>query len=105
MPSLPLVARDGTIRAWAEVDHEDFIWLRKWTWRMDAFGYAVRHGRPDGGRIVHYRMHREIMDLAPTKAADPREVDHIDGDVRNNRRANLRVVTHAQNMQNRRKRS
>lgn len=41
-------------------------------------------------------MHRELLGLERG-----REVDHINGDTLDNRRANLRAVTHAQNMQNR----
>jgi hypothetical protein len=42
-------------------------------------------------------MHRFLMGL---DFGDRREVDHINGDKLDNRRANLRVVTHAQNGQN-----
>lgn len=42
-------------------------------------------------------MHRVICGLEP---GDRRVVDHINGDTLDNRRANLRVVTPAQNAQN-----
>ncbi len=42
-------------------------------------------------------MHREILGLQKGE-----HTDHINGDGLDNRRANLRKVTHAQNMQNRR---
>lgn len=42
-------------------------------------------------------LHRELIN--PPKGY---VVDHIDGDTRNNRRSNLRVVTQAENLQNRR---
>lgn len=41
-------------------------------------------------------MHRLLMEPGPGMT-----VDHIDGDGLNNQRSNLRVVTHAQNHQNR----
>ena len=45
-------------------------------------------------------MHRAILGLGPWTLGEP-EADHIDGDGLNNRRANLRVVTHSGNAQNR----
>lgn len=62
-------------------------------WRMS--GYAARH-RPGGGTVL---LHREILGL---ELGDPRQADHINGNRLDNRRANLRIVTPAQNGQNRR---
>lgn len=45
----------------------------------------------------HFRLHRELLGLSES---DTREVDHINRDRLDNRRCNLRVVTHAQNGQN-----
>ncbi len=58
--------------------------------------YAVRHDNTDPNRNF-IRLHRLI-------AGDQKglEVDHIDGDGRNNRRENLRLATRAQNGRNRR---
>lgn len=47
-----------------------------------------------GGKKVY--VHRVILG-----AMAGEEVDHINGDKRDNRRSNLRIVTHAQNHQNR----
>jgi hypothetical protein len=49
-----------------------------------------------GGR---YREHR-IAWLLSTGSNAPHEVDHINGDPADNRLANLRLATHAENMQN-----
>lgn len=46
-------------------------------------------------------MHREIMGLS---IGDQREVDHINGNRLDNRRCNLRLATHEQNMHNARRR-
>ncbi len=90
---IPLVAADGTTRAYARVDAEDAEALGSYTWHYHAAGtgYACRYqmGRP-------VLMHRQIM--GATERAT--EVDHINQDGLDNRRANLRLATHAQNRQN-----
>ncbi len=44
-----------------------------------------------------YFMHRELLGL---KHGDERQVDHINRDPLDNRRSNLRIVTHSENHQN-----
>lgn len=57
---------------------------------MDTKGYAYRRVYiAGGGRRPYISMHREIMGLVK---GDKREVDHMNGDTLDNRRANLRVV-------------
>jgi hypothetical protein len=83
---------DGSVRAWSMLDLEDYEWAREWTWRL-ANGYAARHGH-----AVPY-LHRAVLGLAP---GDGLQADHINRDTLDNRRANLRVVVHRQNLQNQR---
>lgn len=52
----------------------------------------------EGGGQVTLSMARAVMGLVP---GDGLEVDHINRFKLDNQRQNLRVVTHAQNMQNR----
>lgn len=73
------------------VDEEDFEKLNQWKWYYNT-GCAVR-GYPR--RIL---MHREIMGNPVGK-----EVDHINMNRLDNRRANLRIVTRSQNLLNRNK--
>lgn len=82
-------ARDGSIRAYALVDPEDFDWLSRWRWSLSTEGYAVRGEYGSGGRDVTVRMHRNILGLA---RGDPREGDHVNRDRLDNRRSNLRIV-------------
>lgn len=83
----------------AVVDADDAALLSQWKWSYTDTGYAVRFqriGRADGRRRkVTIRMHRFILG-APREL----EVDHINGDRLDNRRANLRLVTDAQQRQN-----
>ena len=79
----------------AMVDDEDFEWLSKWKWFNDGSGYAVRKQLVDGKKCTIY-MHKEIL-----KAPPGMEGDHRFGDKLDNRRENLRVCTHAENMRNR----
>lgn len=81
----------------ALLDDEDRH-LAEYRWCF-SHGYAVR-GRPralGGGNIY---LHRDVM--RPPRGV---EVDHINGDTLDCRRPNLRLVTHQQNMLNKRKRS
>lgn len=75
------------------VDDDDYEWLTQWEWHATVAGYAARNKpRPDRGIIL---MHRAIM-----TPPDDMVVDHINRNPLDNRRENLRVVTHRQNIIN-----
>lgn len=88
----------------AIVDDDDYEYLAKHKWQAqrtsrDTF-YAVRHVRIDG------RQRRLYMHAVIAQTPAGADTDHIDGDSLNNRRANLRVTSKAQNQYNQtRKRS
>lgn len=84
----------------ALVDAEVYDWLMQWKWCIGAGGYAVRGERRDG-KQVQIKMHRELLGL-PRVYDGVYEGDHMNGDRLDNRRENLRVLTLAQNRQNRR---
>jgi len=94
---VPLYARDGTVRAWSIIDDED-AHLAAYRWCLHHAGYAKRQAPNGNGQKRTVLLHRAILGLVQD---DGREGDHIDGDRLNNRRANLRAVTHAENSQNR----
>ncbi|MBP7053604.1 MAG: hypothetical protein KBE65_21550 [Phycisphaerae bacterium] len=87
-----------TRRMYAKVDPEDFCWLSQYRWhyvRTSRTFYAVRPSY-HAGRSGKVWMHREIM-------GTPRGLvcDHINHNGLDNRKANLRNCTVAQNNLNR----
>lgn len=80
------------------VDDADFEWLNKFNWWANAYGYACRKARKDDGRRTTLFMHREIMGLGPGRTV---VVDHANCNKLDNRRANLRACSEAENARNR----
>jgi hypothetical protein len=86
---------------WTILDQEDYYRLRRFKWIVYGAGsnlYAVRFKLIGPNRTWQISMHREIM--------GPEEgmfVDHKNGNSLDNRRANLRFATRAENNRNRRK--
>lgn len=81
-----------------KVSNCDYEFLNKWNWSFTN-GYARRAIRV-GDRNKHIAMHRAIMGHVFSSVPF---IDHINGDPLDNRRENLRVATHHQNMMNRRR--
>jgi hypothetical protein len=73
-------------------------YLAEFLWYLRR-GYVKRSlPRLSGERSQReQRLHRAVLGL---EHGDPREGDHIDGNKLDCRRSNLRIVTHAQNVQN-----
>lgn len=89
------------------VDEDDHDRLAAYAWHAmrNPVGcvYAFRQVRwtEDGvRRIQTLYMHREVLGITDRRV----EVDHIDGQTLDNRRANLRTCTHGQNQRNYRRR-
>jgi AP2 domain/HNH endonuclease len=80
----------------ATVDDDDYERISKHKWYYKG-GYAVRSSREDGTLRTIF-MHREIM-----HTPDGMVTDHINGDGLLNRKRNLRVCTHNQNIMNSKK--
>ena len=81
----------------AIVDDDDYEFLSQWSWYINKrryIVYALRDIRV-GGKKRHLWMHRVI-----NNTPDDLYTDHINGNGLDNRRSNLRTVTHQQNMLN-----
>lgn len=96
---IPLKNRQGEVVARAIVDAEAFDFLSQWTWHL-GHGYATRTvyigGGADGAKFITVHMHRLVFGVG---MGGP-HIDHINRDRLDNRRANLRIVTRAQQSQN-----
>lgn len=79
---------------YAIVDTADYEWLSQYRWCVLGGGDRPYACRRENGRTIY--MHREIMQ-APAGMC----VDHIEGFTLDNRRANLRTCTVAENARNR----
>ena len=93
---VPLWAKDGTIRAYALVDEADADAVLAHRWCLNAGGYAKRAVQ-HCNRHETILLHRQLMGLG---RGDPRRVDHRNLNRLDCRRSNLRLATHAENMQN-----
>lgn len=82
--------------AHAIIDLADAPLIEANRWNLHRNGYAVRYTRINGRNASVY-MHRVLLGL---EYGDPRHTDHINRIRLDNRRANLRVVTAAENLQN-----
>lgn len=91
-----ILLQDGT---YAIIDEEDFELVSNESWAANA-----SRNRPvaTAVRSTKRRMflHRLIMNARPEQM-----IDHINGDIRDNRRSNLRLCTYSENSRNFRKTS
>ena len=76
----------------ALVDDEDYGRIAQYRWHRSANGYAVRWS-PDRSRRI--AMHREVLRFPAASC-----LDHANGNPLDNRKANLRTCTAADNARN-----
>lgn len=95
---LPLLNRWGHVVAHTTLDSEDLAWASQWTWRLSSNGYAVRSEVRDGKKVT-IRLHSELNGTPKGLVTD-----HVNGDMLDNRRCNLRSATVSQNNANSRDR-
>lgn len=78
-----------------QFDPEDADLVAKFSWRLSHPGRKWRYAITTVGKGRKLTMHRLILGVLPGLY-----VDHINGDTLDNRRANLRVISNASNIQN-----
>jgi hypothetical protein len=82
----------------AQVDDEDFERLSQWKWQASVLTGGLcyaRRGESRGGVERKIYMHHEVLGVPSST-----EVDHANGNGVDNRKDNLRLGTHAQNLRN-----
>lgn len=87
----------------AFVDDSDYEILSRWSWsahREIYTYYAVRNIQMPNSKKQTIRMHRVIL-----SAPDGVEIDHVNRNGLDNRRSNLRLCNHTENLMNQRLRS
>ena len=77
------------------VDKDDYEKIKEYCWYESSGGYIVAVKRKEEGNGLHH-LHRMIMDLKDKFL----EVDHINGNLKDNRKQNLRIVPHIRNSEN-----
>jgi hypothetical protein len=80
----------------AIVDDEDFDRVNQFKWKFDGYANRIKWVSSEKRYVCVY-MHRFIIN---TPAGF--DTDHINGDKLDNRKSNLRAVSHSVNLQNRR---
>jgi len=82
------------------VDDEDYDFLMQWSWHVNDGRYIKRtenYYKPCGKRTTRaIYLHRIVNDTPEDLVTD-----HIDGDILNNQKSNLRSCTNSQNQMNR----
>lgn len=82
---------EGTVIGTFIIDAEDYPEVSKYKWSKNNAGYAI--SRINGEIIL---LHRFLM-----KPKKGQQVDHIDLDITNNSKSNLRICSNSLNSQNR----
>lgn len=82
----------------ALVDDEDFELVYQYKWSVSGRGgiYYARCNINRNGKDTTQSMHRFLLCPPPDK-----EIDHMNHNGLDNRRCNIKICTHAENMANR----
>lgn len=94
---MPVYRRGKDVVAFTQVDVADYGDLMQFVWGLDGHRYVQRSTKVAPGKYRSVSLARYLLGL---EHGDRRESEHKDRNPLNNRRSNLRIVTHAQNLQN-----
>lgn len=83
---------DGKIVGQAIIDIEDIEKVKKHKWHLTNTGYVIGYSKENGTKFL---LHTYLKGIE-----DGKVIDHIDGNKLNNRKYNLRHVTHSLNCLN-----
>jgi len=78
-------------------DRDAHLAAHKWYAKRDCRAWYAARGARRGGKLREFRLHREVLGITDPDV----EVDHVNGNGLDNRRANLRIATAQQNQANR----
>ena len=98
---IPLTKGQVTI-----VDADDYEWLSRYSWyahwgkTTESFYAYRRAAKAENADRKLIGMHRMILGM---EVGDKRHPDHINNNTLDNRRCNLRILTHSQNLRSNRK--
>lgn len=94
---IALIALTGGAQAIIDADLADVVTRHRWHLSRHGMNwYATARVKDDGDRQPRIRLHRLVVECPEGLV-----VDHINGFGLDNRRCNLRVATHQQNLCNR----
>lgn len=87
------------------IDKDDYEVVKQHTWYINSKGYVATRAKRNNEESPVYTMflHRLIMNLGETDNYHEEEVEHIDRNPLNNRRNNLMIKKHSENMLNKSK--
>lgn len=77
-------------------DLEDYNKIQPYCWSFDKNGYLIAHDKNNQNKKTTIKMHMIIMNYDPTKNV----VDHIKHKKYDNRKSELRICSHSQNLLN-----
>ena len=90
-----LCHKDGSEKSRTTIDSEDVGMCSEIRW-CDTNGYVTSHKRIGGERTV-LRLHDHLLGFNGNRKI---QIDHINRDALDNRKSNLRICTHQQNLSN-----
>lgn len=87
------------------IDKDDYELINGHTWYINSKGYVATRAKKENDESSIYTMflHRLIMNLEKTDNYHKEEVEHIDRNPLNNRKNNLMIKKHSENMLNKSK--